>query len=173
MQAVDRGWGCWKHRVAVSDAAANVDASIDGSAPPQDGYAWERLEDQLGWYDRKSGGQKRWFQRLKVVQIVMAAAIPVAAGNGADAWITGTLGAAIVVVEGFQQLFQFQQNWVSYRATAEALKHEKYLYLSRVGGYANAARPDALLAERVEQLVSQEQSNWSLAQADTRAGSKA
>jgi predicted phage tail protein len=162
--------------MAVSDAGANVEASTggrDGSVPPQDGYAWERLEDQLGWYDRKSGQQKQRFQRLKVVQIVMAAAIPVAAGNGAPAWITGSLGAAIVVLEGLQQLFQFQQNWVSYRATAEGLKHEKYLYLSRVGAYAKATRPDALLAERVEQLVSQEQTNWSLAQADAGAHSKA
>lgn len=132
----------------------------------QTGHARDRLEDQLGWYDRKSAHHKNWFQRLKVSQIVIAAAIPVVAGGGVSAWITGSLGAAIVVLEGFQQLFQFQQNWIGYRATAEALKHEKFLYLADAGPYRDAPARDALLAERVEGLVSQEHAAWSSAQAE-------
>ena len=74
-------------------------------------------------------------------------------------------GARSWSLEGFQQLFQFQQNWLGYRATAEALKHEKFLYLMRAGPYRDAPAPDAVLAERVEGLVSQEHSSWSAAQA--------
>ena len=143
--------------------------SENGTPSEPVNHAWERLEDQLGWYDRKSGHQKRWFQRLKVAQLVIAAAIPVVAGVGADAWITGSLGAAIVVLEGVQQLFQYQQNWLGYRATAEALKHEKYLYLAQAGLYRDATARDAALAERVEALVSQEQSSWSAAQTEHTA----
>ena len=95
----------------------------------------------------------------------MAAAIPVVAGAGASAWITGSFGASIVVLEGFQQLFQFQQNWIGYRSTAEALKHEKFLYLMRAGPYRDSTAADGVLAERVEGLVSQEHSAWSAAQA--------
>jgi predicted PhzF superfamily epimerase YddE/YHI9 len=95
---------------------------------------------------------------------VAAAAVPVAAGQSAPAWATGGLGALIVVVEGIQQLFQLQPNWSTYRSTCEALKHEKFLYLSRAGHYASAARPEALLSERVESLVSQEHAAWSSAQ---------
>ena len=141
--------------------------SENGAQPVNHG--WERLEDQLGWYDRKSGHQKTWFQRLKVMQIVIAAAIPVVAGVGADAWITGSLGAAIVVLESIQQLFQYQQNWLGYRATAEALKHEKYLYLAQAGPYRDGNARDIVLAERVEALVSQEQSSWSAAQTEHTA----
>lgn len=137
------------------------------------GYPWERLEDQLGWYDRRARHHRKWFQGLKVLQIVIAAAIPVAAGATASAWITGSLGASIVVLEGLQQLFQFQQNWTGYRATAEALKHEKFLYLARAGPYADGARQDALLAERVESLVSQENSAWSSAQASASDAGRA
>jgi hypothetical protein len=143
--------------------------SENGAPSEPVNHAWERLEDQLGWYDRKSGQQKRWFQRLKVAQLVIAAAIPVVAGVGADAWITGSLGAAIVVLEGIQQLFQYQQNWLGYRATAEALKHEKYLYLAHAGAYRDATARDAVLAERVEALVSQEQSSWTAVQAEAVA----
>ncbi len=127
------------------------------------------LRTPLAWYDGKAKHHKDWFHRLKVAQIVIAAAIPVSAGGGASAWITGSLGASIVVLEGLQQLFQFQQNWTGYRATAEALKHEKHLYLARADPYANVPREDALLAERVEGLVSQEHSAWSSTQADARA----
>ena len=143
------------------------------SPTDQTGYAWERLEDQLGWYDRKSAHHKNWFQRFKVLQIVIAASIPVVAGGGAGAWITGSLGASIVALESFQQLFQFQQNWLGYRATAEALKHEKFVYLARAGPYRDAPAPDALLAERVEGLVSQEHAAWSSAQTDAGGAKQA
>jgi len=74
-------------------------------------------------------------------------------------------------LEGVQQLFQFQQNWVSYRSTCEALKHEKFLYLATAGPYATAERPQALLAERVEGLVSQEHAKWAAQQEEAvRAG---
>jgi hypothetical protein len=132
----------------------------------QSGPAWDRLQDQLSWYGRKSAHHKDWFQRLKVIQIVIAAAIPVGAGAGVPASAVGALGALIVVLEGLQQLFQFQQNWVSYRATAEALKHEQLLYVMGGGPYAGTSRPDILLAERVEGLVSQEHSAWSSMQRD-------
>jgi hypothetical protein len=149
---------------AASDEAPRPDA--DAPPPEQTGYAWNRLSDQLDWYDGKSAHHRVWFQRLKVLQIVAAAAIPVVAGAGAGAWITGTLGASIVVLEGVQQLFQFQQNWLGYRATAEALKHEEFLYLSRAGPYHDAPTPKVLLAERVEDLVSQEHAAWSSAQTE-------
>jgi Protein of unknown function (DUF4231) len=128
------------------------------------GSAWERLEDQLRWYDGKSAHNKRWFQSLKVGQIVIAALIPATAAAGASTAVAGGLGAAIVVLEGMQQLFQFQQNWISYRATSEALKHEKFLYQAAAGPYAGAGHPDARLAERVEGLVSQEHAAWTSSQ---------
>jgi hypothetical protein len=77
----------------MSDAPGDVESAppwADGAElPTPRGYAWDRLEEQLDWYDHKSGHHKDWFQRLKVLQIVVAAAIPVAAGTGAKAWITG------------------------------------------------------------------------------------
>jgi hypothetical protein len=124
----------------------------------------DRLEDQLTWYEAKSLHHKRWFQWLKVGQIVVAAGIPAVAAAGASAGVAGALGAVVVVMEGLQQLFQFQQNWIAYRGTAEALKREKFLYLASAGPYAGRDGRDRLLAERVEGLVSQEHAAWSEAQ---------
>ncbi|GBD27921.1 hypothetical protein HRbin30_03278 [bacterium HR30] len=120
----------------------------------------ERLEGQIAWYDRRSQYSQRWFKWLKGAVLVAAAAIPFLAGIEAPRLLIGGLGALIVVLEGLQQLNQYQHNWITYRSTCEALKHEKYLYLANAGPYASAQDPRALLAERVESLVSQEHARW-------------
>jgi hypothetical protein len=128
--------------------------------------AQARVRDQIEWYDRKSQSNQRWFKRLKICQIVTAAAIPVAAAVSAPVWLVGGGGALIVALEGLQQLEQYQQNWTNYRATCEQLKHEQFLFLAHAGPYATAPDPDVLLAERVESLVSQEHAAWVSQQQD-------
>ena len=119
-----------------------------------------RLEDQINWYDRKSANSRIWHMRLKIGTLLCAAAIPLSAAIGAQAYVGGGLGVLVVVIEGFQQLFQFHANWVSYRGTCESLKHEKYLFLALAGPYAAAANPQRMLAERVEATVSVENAKW-------------
>lgn len=120
----------------------------------------KRLEEQISWYDRKSGHNQKWFRLSKIIEIILAALIPFAAGFKWPAILTGLLGVFIVIIEGLQSLFQFHHNWITYRSTCEYLKHEKYLYLASAGPYKNATDPIALLAERTETLVSQEHAKW-------------
>ncbi|MGI8569091.1 MAG: DUF4231 domain-containing protein [Methylocella sp.] len=49
-------------------------------------------------------------------------------------------------MEGLQQLNQYQANWIAYRSTSEALKHEKFLFLAKAGPFAAAADPHVLLS---------------------------
>lgn len=121
--------------------------------------ATERLEDQLGWYDRKSVSAQRAYKRVKTLELVVAAVVPMLAGLSAPAALTAALAVVVVIAEGVLQLNQWQTTWVLYRGTAEALKHEKYLHLSEAGPYAGPDR-DRVLAERVEGLVSQEHAKW-------------
>lgn len=123
----------------------------------------ERLEEQIQWYDRASIASQKTWKRLKICTIVAAALVPALAGNAALHWLTAALGVFIVVVEGIQQLYQFQSNWITYRSTCEALKHEKYLYRASAGPYAAAGDAHALLAERIESLISQEHAKWTSA----------
>lgn len=120
----------------------------------------QRLDDQIAWYDRRSIRSQRLFKILKVIVIVSAGMIPLCAGLGAPAYVTGGLGALIAVLEGMQQLNQYQHNWITYRSTCEGLKHEKFLFLAEAGPYGTAAQPRALLAERIESLISQEHAKW-------------
>ena len=129
------------------------------AAGERGGPAWERLEDQLGWYDRKSMQAQSAYRRVKLVELVVAAGVPVVAALRAPAALTAGLASVVVVLEGVQQLYQWQTNWVLYRSTAEALKHERSLYLAHAGPYADSGR-ERVLAERVEGLVSQEHAKW-------------
>ena len=44
--------------------------------------------------------------------------------------IIGIIGVSIALIAGIMNLYKFHENWVSYRTTAEILKHEKYLFLT-------------------------------------------
>jgi len=104
-----------------------VSVPLNATAPSDDSTV-SRLEDQIAWYDAKSGENQRRFKVLKGIQLISAAAIPVVASFNADPAIAAVLGGLIVVVEGFQQLNQYQQNWALYRSNAEALKHEAVIH---------------------------------------------
>ena len=147
--------------------AAPGDGALVAASP-----AWDRLEEQIAWYDRESTESQRWFKGLKIVQIVTAAAIPVAAAASAPLTLLGAGGALIVVLEGLQQLQQYQENWITYRSTCERLRAERYLYLSRAGPYA-AGGAEAVLAARVEGLVSQENAAWVANREDAGHGTDA
>ena len=118
----------------------------------------DRLEDQISWYNKNSLRSHFLFKMLKAVVIVCAALIPLLSGLQATLpWLTGSLGALIAVLEGLQQLNQYQQNWIRYRSTCESLKREKYLYLAKAGPYAGVSDARAILAERIESLGSEEE----------------
>jgi hypothetical protein len=128
-----------------------------------------RLDDQLGYYNRRARANQRSYRSIKIAQLIAAALVPVVAGLGTSAWVTGGLGSAIVVMEGIQQLYQFQEHWIAYRSTWEALRREQHLYNAGAGDYATAANPALLLAERVEELIAREHGRWvSVQQATTR-----
>lgn len=126
----------------------------------------KRIDDQIAWYDRKSLMNQRTYKRIKIAEIFAAAIIPFLTSLGIQhtGIVAGGLGVLITVFEGLLHLNQYQQNWINYRSTCEALKHEKYTYLGKAAPYANVLDPHALLAERIESLVSQEHAKWASTQ---------
>ena len=142
---------------------------IEGKLPKAPDWAenhpaWLRLEDQLGFYDSKSVRCQRWYKWLKTLQVLLAVAIPIFSHLDPviAKWTTSIAGGLIAVLEGVQHMNQYSTLWVTYRSTAEHLKHEKYLFLSGAAAYRGLTREDSLvlLAERVEERVSTEHANW-------------
>jgi Protein of unknown function (DUF4231) len=123
---------------------------------------------------RKGSAQAQGtYKRLKIVQIIVGAMIPFLAGfqeqlraaladelDLLPALLIAALGVIVVVLEGVQHLNQYQKTWLDYRSTAEALKHEKFLFLAGAGPYADVDDRRARLAERVEELIASEHSRW-------------
>jgi len=129
----------------------------------QDDYFKDRLDNQIDWYDRKSIQSQRWFKRLQVMVIVSAATIPFLSGYMDSETlylkiVVGLLGLAIAAITAVLGLYQFQENWLEYRTTCETLRHEKYLFLAKAQPY-NKEEPFLLLVERVEGLISKENTN--------------
>ena len=76
-------------------------------------------------------------QALRLTEIVFAASIPLLAGytqvSGYETYVglaIGVIGLIVAVIAGIVSLYRFQENWNEYRAIAESLKQEKYLYLA-------------------------------------------
>src|SRR5215469_241211 len=82
-----------------------------------------RVDDQVAWYDRMSIANQRAYKRIGV-EIFAAAIIPflVALGRPYIGVVTGGLGVLITVLEAMLHLNKYQQNWIDYRSTCEALK---------------------------------------------------
>jgi Protein of unknown function (DUF4231) len=119
-----------------------------------------RLDEQIAWYGRESRRNRTWYKSLKGVTIIAALLVAPIATSGLGNHIAAALGIAIAIAEALQQLNRYHENWIAYRATAEALKHEKYLHLGTAGPYSSAEHPLSLLAERMEGLISQENQKW-------------
>lgn len=128
-------------------------------------YIAQRLEQQHKWYSSKSQHYQAWHKRLQIIQLVAATCIPFLSTYATDetAWlriVIGILGLGIAVIAGLLALYKFEEKWIKYRTTAESLKHEKYRYLTHTIPY-DGEDAFALLVQRVESLISQENRDWS------------
>jgi hypothetical protein len=126
-------------------------------------YLKNRVDEQISWYDRKSASNQRWFYRLRMIEIIAAAAIPLLASYSAIAVelriLVGVLGGIVAVIAAVVALYQFQENWTAYRSTCESLKQEKHLFLTRTEPYQDSdAFP--LFVHRVEGLMAEQRAAW-------------
>lgn len=139
-------------------------------------YLEQRLDDQINWYDKKSSANQAAYKRLRLIEIIAAAAIPLLAGYRQTseyvAMTIGVIGLIVAVLAGIVSLYRFQENWREYRAVAESLKQEKYLYLARAEPF-NGDQPFELLVQRVETLLKSETRGWAQAMRAAGAADKA
>ena len=135
-------------------------------------YVRLRLDDQIDWHERKAAGNRSWFRRLRMFEIVFAAVIPMVSIAMPEAFhprlVVSTIGVAIALISGTLALYRFQENWAEYRSTAESLRQEKFLFLTRAGDYTGP-EPFRTLVERVEAALARQTGQWA---AGTSRGAK-
>lgn len=167
----------------VTPSEQSATGAPPGAAPPssalprpaeaadREHVVWRELERTFLFYDRHAKRDQIAYRSLKVVTLLVGAAVTVLAARGAPAAVTAAFAATAVVAEGVQQLFRFHTTWIAYRATAEALRSHAFRYVAGVGEYdADAATRRQRLADAVTTLVSAEGTTWMSAM---RSGSTA
>jgi hypothetical protein len=128
-------------------------------------YLQTRIDGQISWYEGKSARNKRWYYTCQVIVLICGALIPLVAGymTAQMTWLkylTGALGAVVVVFQGLMALKKYKENWLTYRSTAEWLQREKMYYLTNAGDYKTSPDAFGLFVERAENIMSSENSGW-------------
>ena len=93
---------------------------------------------------------------------MLAASIPFLASVDESAYVKlaiGIAGVVVAVIAGVFALFRFHENWISYRATGETLKREKFLYLTGAPPY-DGPNPFQELVARCEAAMATENQSW-------------
>ncbi len=130
----------------------------------KENYIKERLEDQISWYDAKSQINQWRFKWLSFAEIFCATLIPFVVCLSEYIFygriVIGSLGVIIAVCAGLSRINKYQENWLMYRTTCETLRHEKYLFLTGSSPYNGEDRFNKFV-ERVENIISKENSQWS------------
>jgi hypothetical protein len=122
-------------------------------------YVEDRLEEQRKWHSDKATWNKNRYYVTEIIALTAGAVIPVinvfnVIPDTAVRVVSAALAALIVLASGIAKLCKFQENWLSFRALAEALEREKVLYQHAIGEYAGEQdRRDKLLVERVENTL--------------------
>ena len=99
-----------------------------------------------------------------MLEVILASSIPLFSslvpGSPPIGILVSVISVSIAIISGLLGLYKFQENWIEYRATAEALKHEKFMFLTRSGPY-NGEPGLPILVERVEGIIAKEGTAWS------------
>jgi len=127
-----------------------------------DKYLKERYEDQIKWYSDKATHFKRLYQFFQWMVIILSAVVPVLIIiiPKENELITVLISVVLSIGTTGLKTFKFQENWINYRTISETLKKEKYFYDAELDNYSSCDDKKALFIERVESLISRENSLW-------------
>lgn len=122
-------------------------------------YFKSRYQRQIDWYDRRASRNKFWYSVFQTTLIIIAAIVPILALSNLK-WPTVVTSALVAIITGLIKTFKFQENWISFRTTCETLKKEQHLFDAECFEYKIAPDKKKLFVERVEALISRENTLW-------------
>lgn len=145
-------------------AGGNRQSEIGGLLLDIEEYIRERVDDQIKWYDDKASKAQHKYKLCQVIEIIIAACIPILV-NFVDGCIlfqvlVALCGVAITIIEGLTALYKWHENWIEYRSTCELLRHEKYLFEMKAPPYGDSSSVENLFVSNIESLISAESNKW-------------
>ena len=132
-----------------------------------DDYLKNRYWDQINYYEVKAGQNQRIYRYLQWMLIILAALTPALIELDLNALFGKGLGhiatltsVTVAILTAALKTFKYQENWINYRTTCETLKKERYFYEAGLGDYQNSDDRQAQFIDRVEALISRENTLW-------------
>ena len=130
-----------------------------------DEYLENRVQKQIDWYDKKSIDCQRKYKNFQIIEIIIAAFIPLLSGyttnNSIIALIIGICGAVIAIIESITKLNKYHENWVQYRTTCELLRYQKQLFITKSAPYNTAEETiENVFVRNIETIISSENNKW-------------
>jgi len=128
-------------------------------------YLDKRVQNQLEWFETKSAWNQKRYKRLKILTLALSVLIPFLVGfiNENREWpkiIVGLAGVLIAIAEGLLSVNKYQDNWLQYRASAEAIKREQHLYVTKTSIYGASENPFTTFVEEIEKILSKDVTEW-------------
>ena len=139
-------------------------------------YMKDRVDDQINWYELKSSVNQKSYKRLRLIEIVAAAAITLLVGLVTQypnlTLVIGGLGILVAVISGSMGVFKFYELWAEYRLASESLKQQKFLFLTNTAPYDQQNKFN-LFVESIENIIKDENSRWAQSNQADAAGNTA
>ncbi|WP_440956891.1 DUF4231 domain-containing protein [Methanosarcina sp. Mfa9] len=130
-------------------------------------YLEERYRDQINWYDKKSLDNQKIYKKFQFILIILSSLTPVLIviefcqpANWLLKWSPVLTSVIVAILTSVLKSFKYQENWITYRTTCETLKKEYYYYEAGINEYGEVEDKEALFVERVERLISRENTLW-------------
>lgn len=137
-------------------------------------YLSGRLAEQIDYHDRKASSSQRAYRKLIVVSVVTTGLTPLLLAlemlyspppldspTQLAVEVLPVLMATVAAISTISlSAFKFKETWIEHRIACEALRREAMLYKYKVGVYADAADPCALLVERAETIMDGDTRSW-------------
>jgi hypothetical protein len=135
-------------------------------------YRDGRYLEALNYYDNKAIWNKRLYYICSTYVLAVSGVIcPVVLLSKEYGQTTAAiLSPTVTVLAAIAGLFKFHENWLSYRATWDSLKHEINWHDANLGLYVGQDDPHRTFVEQVEGLISREGAEWLRRHASRESG---
>lgn len=128
---------------------------------PESAYAIKLADDSYDWYLRAAIKARRYYRLSETLQLVISAAIPVAAVlSPGNATAPAVLGAVLVVLTGLRSVFHWHDDYLRFSSAREAVEAERRRYLTDAEPYRDPHTKDATLITAITRIERQEMDVW-------------
>ena len=128
-------------------------------------YIEKRLDDQIKWFDKKSGHNQKLYKRLKKIETACTLSLPVIGilpfpNYSWNQLGLVVLGATATYIRCWGNIETYYELWAKYRTACELLKKEKFLYQTHTGIYDETDSRYSVLVAQVERILAAENNQW-------------